>query len=117
MSGTFHPSDEGLAYAHSRCQFGLRQSGTEPCADKLGRDFELGRECVVFGSDRRIGEEPGFEFVEWDGHKVSLARRSARSISDRGVAWVFFTNALTPMTRLPRAVRWRYAASANCLGR
>ena len=54
-----------------------------------------------------IGQQPCLELVEGNGHSTSFARRSASSISARGVACVFFTNARTTTTRLPIAVTYK----------
>jgi len=48
-------------------------------------NLELRSERVVFGLDLRVGQQTSLKFLERDRHTISFARRSASSISARGV--------------------------------
>src|SRR5579872_910762 len=89
----FKSGDRVLAGSHSGRQFGLRESRAQASPEQLGGDLELRSECIVLGFDLRIGQQAGFELLEWDRNVTSLARLNASSISERGVFCVFFSNA------------------------
>src|SRR6266404_3998499 len=94
----FQPGDGGLAGAHAGSELGLRQSGAHTRFDQLGGYLELRSEGVVFGLDLRVGHQTSLEVLKWNGHAISVARRSASAISARGVFRLFFTNARTTTT-------------------
>src|SRR5258708_39404941 len=100
----FQASNGGLAGSHPDCQLRLGQSGALAGFNQFGRNLEFRSQGIVFRPDFRIGQQAGLEFVKWDSHSTSFARRSASSISARGVRCVFFTNARTTTTLLPTAV-------------
>src|ERR1700720_4160442 len=77
--------DGGLAGAHTCGEFRLREPGAQTRADQFGGNLEFRRQRVVFGLYLGIGQQTSLELLEWDGHTISLARRSASSISARGV--------------------------------
>src|SRR5712691_11918516 len=96
--------DGGLAGAHAGGELGLGQPGPQASPEQLRGNLELGSERVILGLDLRVGQQAGLELLEWDCHLISFARRSASSISARGVFCVFFTNARTTTTLRPIAV-------------
>src|SRR5882757_6623292 len=100
----FKPGDGGLAGAHPGREFGLREACTKARPKQLGSNLELRSQRVILGFDLGVGEQSGFELFELDSHMTSFARRSASSISARGVFCVFFTNARTTTTLRPIAV-------------
>src|SRR6266849_1312944 len=94
----------GLAGPHPASQFSLREARPQTSLEQFGRNLELRSERVILGLDLGVGQQASLELLEWDCHVISFARRSARSISARGVFCVFFTNARTTTTRRPIAV-------------
>src|SRR6185369_14598807 len=50
----FNAGDRGLAGAHARSEFGLRQTRARAGLAQFRGDFELGGKCIVFGLDLGI---------------------------------------------------------------
>src|SRR6267154_1354107 len=67
----FQPGDGGLAGAHPGRQFGLRQPCAQASPEQRGGNLELRRERVILGLAPGVGEQPGFQLFELDGHRAT----------------------------------------------
>src|SRR6266702_2168896 len=101
---TLEAGDRGLAGAHPGGQLGLGEASSQASTEQLGGNLEFRSERVILGLDLGVGQQTSLELLERDCHVISFARRSASSISERGVFCVFFTNARTMTTLRPIAV-------------
>ena len=99
----FHPCHRRLGGAHAFGHVLLRQLGACTGLDEFAGKRELRLQPVVFRPDFRILQSLFFEAVE-GFHDTSLARKSAISISWRGVLFVFLTKVRSTTTRRSLAV-------------
>src|SRR5580704_17044416 len=102
----FKSCDCGLAGAHPGSEFGLGEACSQASPQQLRGDLKLRSERLVLRPYLGVGEETRLELLEGDCHVISFARRSASSISARGVLCVFFTNARTTTILRPIAVTY-----------
>src|SRR5256885_13101785 len=81
----FQPCNGGLARPHTRSKFGLRETSAQPRFEEFSGNLELWSECIILGFNIGVGQETSLEFLEGNCHVIAFARRSASSISARGV--------------------------------
>src|SRR5262245_51869017 len=93
-----------LAGAQPGSHLGLGEPRSQASPEQFGGNLELRSERIILGLDLGVGKQTSLELLEWNRHVISLARRSASSISARGVFCVFFTKARTTTTLRPIAV-------------